>query len=45
VYVVEMDDEKLYVAVLEETSAARYQMLTKKSKLRYQKEFEKFRNK
>jgi hypothetical protein len=27
--------------VLEETSAARYQMLPKKSKLRYQKELEK----
>jgi hypothetical protein len=37
-----MDDEELYVHndVLEE--AARYQMLPKKSKLRYQKELEKF---
>jgi hypothetical protein len=39
-----MDDEKLYVSddVLEEASAARYQMLPKKSKLLYQKELGKF---
>jgi hypothetical protein len=39
-----MDNEGLYVPddVLEEASAARYQMLQKKkSKLRYQKELEK----
>jgi hypothetical protein len=37
-----MDDEELYVTddVLEEASA-RYQMLPKKSKLRYQKELKK----
>jgi hypothetical protein len=41
-----MDDEEVYVAddVLEEASAARYQMLPKKSKLRYQKELETFRS-
>jgi hypothetical protein len=46
VEIVEMDDEEVYVAddVLEEASAARYQMLPKKSKLRYQKELEKFRS-
>jgi hypothetical protein len=35
-----MDNEELYVPdeVLEEASAARHQMLPKKSKLRYQKE-------
>jgi hypothetical protein len=35
----EMDDEELYVPddILEEASAARYQMLPKKSKLRYNK--------
>jgi hypothetical protein len=39
--VVEMDDEELYVPdVL--ASAARYQMLPTKLKLRYQKELEKF---
>jgi hypothetical protein len=39
VEIVEMDDEELYVPddVLEEASAARYQMLPKQSKLRYQK--------
>jgi hypothetical protein len=39
-----MDDEELCVPedVLEEASASRYQMLPKKSKLRYQKELEKF---
>jgi hypothetical protein len=39
-----MDDEELYVPddVLEEANAAGYQMLLKKSKLRYQKELEKF---
>jgi hypothetical protein len=46
VEIVEMDDEELYVSgdVLEEASAARYQMLPKKSKLRYQTEMEKFTN-
>jgi hypothetical protein len=40
VEIVEINDEELYVPddVLEEASAARYQMLPKKSKLRYQKE-------
>jgi hypothetical protein len=40
---VEMDDEELYVPddVLEEARAARYQVLSKKSKLRYQKKLEK----
>jgi 1,2-phenylacetyl-CoA epoxidase PaaB subunit len=40
VEIVEMDDEELYVPddILEEASAARYQMLPKKSHLRYQKE-------
>jgi hypothetical protein len=44
VEIVEMDDEELYVPddSLEEASAARYQMLPKKSHLRYQKELEKF---
>jgi hypothetical protein len=44
VKIVKMNDEKLYVPddVLEKVSAARYQMLPKKSKLRYQKELEKF---
>jgi hypothetical protein len=39
-----MDDEELLVPddVLEEASAARYEMLLKKSKLRYQKKVEKF---
>jgi hypothetical protein len=43
VEIVEMDDGEFYVPddVLEEASAARYQMLPSKSKLRYQKEFEK----
>jgi hypothetical protein len=38
VEIVEIDDEELYVPddVLEETGAARYQMLPKNSKLRYQ---------
>jgi hypothetical protein len=42
--IVKMDDEKLYVPdnVLEEANAARYQILPKKSKLRYQKVLEKF---
>jgi hypothetical protein len=41
-----IDDEELYVPddVLEESIAARYQMLPKKSKLRNQKELEKFTN-
>jgi hypothetical protein len=44
VEIVEMDDEELYVPddILEEASAARYQILPKKSQLRYQKELEKF---
>jgi hypothetical protein len=44
VKIVEMDNKKLYVPddVLKEPSAARYQMLSKKSKIRYQKELEKF---
>jgi hypothetical protein len=44
VEIVEMGDEELYIPndILEETSAARYQMLSKKSKLRYHKELEKF---
>jgi hypothetical protein len=39
-----MDDEELYVPddALGEASAARYQMLSKKSKLRCQKELEIF---
>jgi hypothetical protein len=39
-----MDDEKLYVRdyVLEEARATNYQMVPTKSKLRYQKELEKF---
>jgi uncharacterized protein YvpB len=39
VEIVEMDDEELYVSdyVLEEASAARYQMLPKKPKLRIRK--------
>jgi hypothetical protein len=39
-----MDNEELHVPddTLEEANAARYQMLAKKSKLRYQKELEKF---
>jgi hypothetical protein len=39
----EMDDEELYVPddILEDASASRYQMLTKKSKLRNKKEVEK----
>jgi integrase len=39
---VEMDDEDVPDDVLEEASAARYQTLPKKSKLRYEKELEKF---
>jgi hypothetical protein len=37
VEIVEMDDEELYVPddVLEEASAAKYQILPKKTKLRY----------
>jgi hypothetical protein len=47
VHVVEiekMDDEELYVPddILQKASVARYQMLPKKSKLRYQKELQKF---
>jgi hypothetical protein len=44
VEIVKMDDEELYVPdnVLEEANAARYKMLPKKSKLRYQKALEKF---
>jgi hypothetical protein len=43
VHVVEMDDEELYVLddVLEEASAARYQMLRKKIKITLSKELEK----
>jgi hypothetical protein len=39
-----MDYDKLYVPdnVLEEASAASYQMMPKKSKLRFQKDLEKF---
>jgi hypothetical protein len=39
-----MDDEEFYVPddVLEEASAAKYQMVPTKSKLRYQKELEIF---
>jgi hypothetical protein len=39
-----MDDEELYVPddILQKASVARYQMLPKKSKLRYQKELQKF---
>jgi hypothetical protein len=39
-----MDDKELFVPddILEKASAARFQMLHKKSKLRYQKELEKF---
>jgi hypothetical protein len=42
--IVKMDDEEFYVPddVLEEASAARYQMLSKKSKLRYQRRLENF---
>jgi hypothetical protein len=42
---VETDDEELYVPddVLGEASAARYQMLSKKSKLRCQEELEKIK--
>jgi hypothetical protein len=41
---VEMDNEELNVPddVLEKASVARYQMLAKKSKLRFQKKLEKF---
>jgi hypothetical protein len=44
VHVVEMDVEELYVPddVLKEESAAKYQMVPTKSKLRYQKELEIF---
>jgi hypothetical protein len=44
VEIVQMDDEELCVPddVLEEPSAARHQMLVKKSKFRYQKKSEKF---
>jgi hypothetical protein len=44
VEIMEMDDEELYVPddVLQEASAARYQTLPKRSKLRYQKKLEKF---
>jgi hypothetical protein len=40
VEIVEMDDEELHVPddVLEEASAAKYQILPKKTKLRYQSE-------
>jgi hypothetical protein len=43
VEIMEMDDEELYVPddVLQEASAARYQTLPKRSKLRYQKKLEK----
>jgi hypothetical protein len=43
-HVVEMDDEEFCVPddVLEEASAAKYQMVPTKSKLRYQKELEIF---
>jgi hypothetical protein len=41
-----VDNEKLYVPddVLEEVSTANYQMLPKKSQLRYHKELKKFRS-
>jgi hypothetical protein len=45
VEIVEMDDEELYIPddVLEEASAAKYQILPKKTKLRYHlKKLEKF---
>ncbi|KAH0810032.1 hypothetical protein GEV33_012759 [Tenebrio molitor] len=44
IHVVVMDDEEFYVLddVLEEASAAKYQMVPTKSKLRYQKELEIF---
>jgi hypothetical protein len=44
VEIMEMDDEELYVPddVLDGANAARYQILPKKSKLRYQKQWEKF---
>jgi hypothetical protein len=44
-HVVEMDDEEFCVSddVLEEASAAKFQMVPTKSKLRYQKELEIFR--
>jgi hypothetical protein len=43
VEIVEMDDEELYVPddVLEELSAARYQMLPKKSKFHHEEELKK----
>jgi hypothetical protein len=43
VEIVEMDDEELYVPddVLEEPSAAGYQILPKKSKLHYEKKLKK----
>jgi hypothetical protein len=39
--IVEMDDKKLYAP--DEAITARYQMLPKKSELRYQKEFRKIK--
>jgi hypothetical protein len=45
VEIVKMDDEWIPDNVLEEASAERHQMLTKTSKLRYQKELEKFTSK
>jgi hypothetical protein len=44
VEIAKIDDEELYVPddVLEEATAARHQMLPKISKLRYQKELQKF---
>jgi uncharacterized protein YvpB len=46
VEIVEMDDEELYVSdyVLEEASAARYQMLPKKPKLRIRKNWTNLHN-
>jgi uncharacterized protein YvpB len=46
VEIVEMDDEELYVSdyVLEEASAARYQMLPKKPKLRIRKNLQTEKN-
>jgi uncharacterized protein YvpB len=46
VEIVEMDDEELYVSdyVLEEASAARYQMLPKKPKLRIRKNWTNLQN-
>jgi hypothetical protein len=47
VEIAKIDDEELYVPddVMEEASAVTYQMLSKRLKLRYQKELEKFTSK